>query len=151
MKKENCLHLNNKVQYGLLFCLYLSRAGRGTIEDAAANLGLSKTFLTQVAHKLKVAGVLVSFRGPGGGYELKEEARMVEIFTALSPFVLLNSKELKRYVSGPPEHRALADFTTNVVASSYVVLRRKVKDVMNVLVANEVKHFGLININGLEN
>jgi len=131
-------------------CLYLSRAGRAKVEDVAANLNLSHSFLNQVARKLKLTGVLFSFKGPGGGYELVEDARMVDIFTALSPFILLDSEEVRRYASGQPEGRALVDYAKNLGSSSYIVLRRKVKDVMNVLIANEVKHFGMLDTNGLE-
>jgi len=142
--------MNKQLQYGLLFCLYLSRAGRATVSAAAVNLNLSKAFLNQVALKLKISGILFSFKGPGGGYELKEEARMVEVFTCLSPFTVLSNDEAKTYAAGGPEYRALFDYAKNLGSSSYIVLRRTVRDVMNALVANEVKHFGLLDIHGLE-
>ncbi len=144
------MQINKRLQYGLLLSLYLSRAGRAKLEDIAINLKLSRSFLEQVAKKLRISGVLFSFKGPGGGYELKEDARMVDIFSALSPFHMLTKKESWAYAAGEPEMRALENYAKNLESTAYVVLRRKVKDVMNVLVANEVKHFGTLNINGLE-
>lgn len=67
------MKLTKKVQNGLLFVMYALRGGTVKIEDAAANLNLDKSFLSQVANKLKQAGVMKSKMGPGGGYTVVDD------------------------------------------------------------------------------
>jgi Rrf2 family iron-sulfur cluster assembly transcriptional regulator len=38
------------------------------LEDSARRTGISVHYLEQIARRLRVAGILVSTRGPGGGY-----------------------------------------------------------------------------------
>lgn len=144
------MRLTRKVQYGVLFSLYLARAGRATIEDAAHNLGVSKPFLEQVARRLRIAGVISSTRGPGGGYEIDREATMVQVFNALSPVSFLTNEEYVKYAKGAPENRALALYTQHLALGLHPVLRRKVSTVMNDLVANELVHLNRLDVNGLE-
>ncbi len=144
------MKLNKKVQYGLLLCLYLSRSGRSKIEIVALNLNLSRSFLDQVANKLKNRGVIKSFKGPGGGFELIEDAKMLWIFQALDSVRFLTDKEIKEYITGTPEKRALSHFTSTLSAALNPLLNRRVVNVMKEVVANEMGSLNTLNIKGLE-
>lgn len=144
------MKINKKTQYGLMFTLYLARAGRATVEDASHNLLLSKSFLEQVARRLRLAGVISSVRGPGGGYELKTDARMMDVFNALSPVSFISKVEYAQLSKGMPEARALAHYSQTLNLGVYPVLNRKVRSVMSELVANEMVHLNRLDVNGLE-
>jgi Rrf2 family protein len=132
------MRLNRKVQYGLLFVLYITRAGRVTIESAAEGLGLSTSFLEQVARNLRLAGVVKSIRGTHGGYELEGDPNMQAVFEALSPVNLLGREEFKGYSKGSSEHRALAHYVASLGLALAPLLKRKVRNVSNDLVAQEM-------------
>lgn len=144
------MKINKKTQYGLMFTLYLARAGRATIDDAAHNMSLSKSFLEQVARRLRISGVISSVRGPGGGYELKADARMMDVFNSLSPVTILNKADYIQLSKGMPEARALAHYSQTITLGVYPVLNRKIRSVMSELVANEMVHLNRLDVNGLE-
>lgn len=132
------MKLNKRLQYGLLLALYLCRSGRATIEGASEGLGLSTSFLTQVARSLRIAGVIKSVRGAHGGYELKGEPTVLDVFNALSPVQLLNKAESAAYSKGHSEHRALYNYVINLGHAWGPLLRRKVRNVGMELVVNEL-------------
>ncbi len=132
------MRINRLSQYGILFVLYLSQAGRATAEGAAEGLNLSRSFLDQVARKLRVAGVIKSVRGCGGGYEVVGAPTVEDVLDALSPVSLLTSAESTMYALGAPEHRAFANYCKNLENSLSPVLKRKVSAVGKELVANEM-------------
>lgn len=41
-----------------------------TVQEIAAGTGLPKSYLAKIVHQLASAGLVRSFRGPGGGFEL---------------------------------------------------------------------------------
>lgn len=139
------MRLNKAGQYGMLLSLYLSRAGRARIEDIAVNLNLSKHFLEQIASKLRRAGVVVSVRGPGGGYELNPQASVYEVLTASGVQGLLNSDESAALQTGTPEQRALGNFVGAVSYQMSTLLNVKVSHVSDALVQQEVAQLDSIN------
>lgn len=143
--------LNKKVQYGILFCLYLARAGRATTRSASESLNLSKSFLDQVARKLRLSGIVTSTRGPGGGYQLNKEATLFDIISHLTDTFVLTLDEKETYRQGQPEERALYQLATNLNYGLQHMLNRKVNNLMLELVANEVKTLDKLNESGLEN
>lgn len=78
------MKFNTTVTNGILFCLYLSRAGRARTIDAASTLGISNQYLSQIALKLKRANLVLSVRGPNGGYELISNTTVLQVINALS-------------------------------------------------------------------
>jgi Rrf2 family protein len=145
------MKLTKQLQYGILFCLYLSRAGRATVKAASENMSISKLFLDRIANKLKRHGIIKGFKGPGGGFELLEDARMIYIFRALGTVGILSNKESGEYVSGCPEKRALTHYAMNLGLALNPLLNRKVISVMKEVVANEVAHLANANTRMWEN
>lgn len=103
------MRLGKKVQYALLFVLYLARSGRARTTDAAVNLQLSVHFLEQVARKLRQAGIIKSVRGPGGGYELVGDVSIGTVLDAMKVQPLITQDETEALQRGNAEHRALAE------------------------------------------
>lgn len=138
------MKLTKKVQYGILLALYITRSGRVTIEGAAEGLGLPAPFLFQIARRLNKHGVIKSFRGPKGGYELIGDPSVNDVFNALSSVALLTKNEMLSYKVGHPEHRAFAQYVTSLGMGLYPLLTRKVRSVMQELVVNEIAHLDRI-------
>ncbi len=143
--------LNKITQYSLLFCLYLARAGRANVKDIAANLSLPKRFLEQIARKLKLAGVVNSVRGPGGGYSLVEGIKIIQIINAVTEVSLLTKTEHFNYIKGQPEERALALYTSWIGSKQSTMLNMTVTNVMEVLVKAEMHTLDNKNLNGMDN
>lgn len=104
------MRINKNLQNGILFCLYVARAGRANTQTIAENLGLSRAFLEQIARKLRLANVVHSVRGPGGGYELIGNPTVMDVMRALDYNGFLKSTESEQLSRGNSEHRALAAF-----------------------------------------
>lgn len=140
------MKFTKKLQYGLLFGLYLARAGRVSAKEAAGELGLSKALLEQVAHKLTKAGVLRSVRGPVGGYELLNEPKVYDFIQALQPL-----KYLDYGVHKSQEYRALGNLSIDIAQYLYPSLNQSIREVMQDLINQEVKHFSKLDAKGVLN
>lgn len=143
--------LNKHSQYALLLGLYISRAGRATIEEAAANMNLSKPMLHQVARKMRLGKVIKSIRGPGGGYELEKNVEVGEILGIFENLSFLTKEDIGMHRIGSQEQRALANYTKNLSRALIPLLNRKVNNVMSELVANEMTQLDLRNLSGSVN
>lgn len=139
------MKLNKASQYGVLFSLYLARSGRTTVDVAAENLGVSFVFLQQIAHRMKLCGVLTSYRGIGGGYELNGDPTVGQILTAIEPTKLLTEKEKAYYQKGGSEARAFVSLCRNLNKAMAPILSRKIRNVGNELAANEVARLNRLN------
>lgn len=67
------LRLTTKSRYGARLVLDIALYGRGRplrVTEVAERQGISKKFLESIARELREAGILVSKRGPSGGYVL---------------------------------------------------------------------------------
>lgn len=126
------MKLNKKQQNGLLLVLYIARAGRCKLSDAAEQLQLPLPFLVQIGTRLCRAGVLCSFRGPGGGFELNGEPTIGQVILNLGYKV-----ENPYRMSKVPERRALGQLIVSLNNSVNIILRRKVKSLNLELAANE--------------
>lgn len=131
------MRLPRQLQYALLFTLYLCRSGRTTTEAAAEGLGISQTFLEQIARKLRKAGIVKSIRGPRGGYEIDIEPTVAAVFRAAGGKGLLTGDEYTKYKQGEAEHRSFAQLTQSMNSSLNDVLNRKVRSLMDETVATE--------------
>lgn len=132
------MKLNKATQYGILIVLYLSHSGRSNSSSIAEGLSLSKSFLDQVARKLRMAGLIKSSRGYGGGFEVSGEPTVEEVISVLSPITFLNKSEMTKYAVGCPEERAFLNLCRNLQGAINPTLRRKVVNVGKELVANEL-------------
>lgn len=121
------MNLTKEAEYAILFCMYLSRAGRATVGAAAENLHLSKSFLEQVSRKLRLSSMITSVRGPGGGYELiSKEVTVYDLLNALGiDFNFIPAEGQDRLRRGPTESRSLAIYAKWYSMNSYHMLDMK--------------------------
>jgi Rrf2 family iron-sulfur cluster assembly transcriptional regulator len=83
------LRLTTKGRYAVTAVLDLAiHQGNGPIAlaDIAQRQGISLSYLEQLFAKLRKRGLVISVRGPGGGYNLAREARAIyiaEVITAV--------------------------------------------------------------------
>lgn len=145
------MRVNKDTQYGVLFTLYIARAGRAKVSDAADNLGLSESFLAQIARKLRLAGVINSVKGPGGGYELNGEPKMSQVFKAFTPDVLLTTKEIMGHMRGGLEQRSFVHYIAGIDRSMRSLLDKKITVVMRDYAAGEAGKLDSLDLKGLEN
>lgn len=143
--------LNKKEQYAVLIGLYISRAGRARLQDISTNLGLSLTFLEQVARKLRVGGVLKSVRGPGGGYELDGSPTIGKLLKAIGVKLVLDQPDVTKYrTSIRVEDRAFAHFADHLAYAMSGVLALKVSEVGKGLVDTEMQLLNSVSECNLE-
>ncbi|MGD2217613.1 MAG: Rrf2 family transcriptional regulator [Gemmatimonadales bacterium] len=76
-------------QYALRAVLCLAQQPLGATLGAAhiaARLGLPANYLSKILHSLARAGVLVSERGPRGGFRLAKPAEQLSLAEVIEPF-----------------------------------------------------------------
>lgn len=127
------MRINKKVQYGLMIALYVTRYGRASGEEIAHDLSLSYTFVSQVAADLRRRGVIKSVRGPGGGYEIKGDPSVLDVFVATTDYGLLGEGEIIALSQGAKEQRSLLYLITNLNSAMNVVMHRKIRNLVGEL------------------
>lgn len=120
------MHLNKKVQYGVLFVLHLAKVGRTTVEEAANVLNLSKSFLDQIARKLRIEGIVRSIRGPKGGYELNGEPTIGNVLDALGPVGFLTYEEAEEYLDGPSSNQTFLSWIGEIGTALAPIFNQKI-------------------------
>lgn len=142
------MRLNKNFQYALLFTLYIVRGGRVAVKHAAESLNLSESLLTQVAHKLKKAGIVKSVRGPGGGYELIGDPTVRDVLAVIGSFSPLTLNEISEYKASEIEGRALLFYAQKIYSSLYLQFsRKKIRELITDMVTAEMLLNGTKEIN----
>ena len=143
--------LNKECQYATLFCLYLYRAGRTTVQTASENMKLSRAFLDQVARQLRLAGMIVSIRGPGGGFELvSKEITLYDIISALGTSTrLLEGKDEYAYGLGSTEQRAFAHLALHFNPLFYALFDVKLADILTGIELEDKLKFDSLDDKGI--
>ena len=83
------LRLSREADYGLLAMVYIASQPSGQLayrRDIAAHYGIPREFLAKVLQKLSRRGLVRSFRGMQGGYQLARDAReitLADVITAV--------------------------------------------------------------------
>lgn len=97
------MHVTTKSYYAVRALVHLGRDTSGSyipLREIAAQEGISQDFLEQLMIKLKRAGIVDAWRGPGGGYRLgptPEEISILSVLQAagekfdMSPCVAVNN------------------------------------------------------------
>jgi Rrf2 family protein len=78
--------LTNKGKYGLKALVHLAGMQPGETaqsQDIAAANNIPKKFLDSILNELRVAGLVASRKGKGGGYRLAQDASMISVGTAV--------------------------------------------------------------------
>jgi len=81
--------LNSTTQYALRAVLYVAEHGSAEpvrVEAIAADLRAPRNYLSKTMHALARAGILVSERGPRGGFRLARPARRISLGDVVAPF-----------------------------------------------------------------
>jgi len=76
------MKLSTRTRYGMLVMMELAEAGpkqTTSVRVIAERRGLSEKYLEQILAALKVAGLVVSFRGFGGGYTLPKPPARISV------------------------------------------------------------------------
>jgi Rrf2 family iron-sulfur cluster assembly transcriptional regulator len=76
------MRLSTKGRYAVMAMVDLAKHGQGSpiaLAEIAERQEISLSYLEQLFAKLRVAGLVKSVRGPGGGYLLGHEARETRI------------------------------------------------------------------------
>lgn len=72
--------------YGIRLVKYLANLKKGEIANAgdiSKEVGVTIKFTLKILRRLKMKGIIESYRGITGGYELKKEVDVYEIIKAL--------------------------------------------------------------------
>lgn len=133
------MKMNKKTQYGILLALYAYRGGRVNLKEASENMKVSFAFLQQVANILKRKKILISFKGPNGGYELSPKITLRDVFNALSPIQVLNNNDLTALSRGTPEQRALNAYAKLIKVALYNTMDVEISKMMRHLIIEELK------------
>ncbi len=135
------MHLTKAQENALLFALYVARAGRARVQDAAEDFNVSHSFLEQIARKMRIGGVLSSVRGPGGGYTLTSNPTVLEVLSCVD----FRLPDLQTWLPKSSESRALIQYTKSLRESLSPLLRRRIQSLNLELAANEVAVMNRIN------
>ena len=87
------MRLTTKGRYAVTAMLDLalhSDSGPITLSDISQRQGISLSYLEQLFARLRKSGLVLSTRGPGGGYRLSRDAAeiaVVEVITAVDEYV----------------------------------------------------------------
>lgn len=81
------MKITKKVKYALTALSYMSnQEDKVNAQDISKKFALSKGFMGEVMRELKVANLVNSKKGPGGGYTLNQplkEIKLNEVFKAM--------------------------------------------------------------------
>ena len=81
------MRLTTKGRYAVTAVLDLALHGAGqpvNLADISARQGISQSYLEQLFGRLKRSGLVVSVRGPGGGYQLARDPDDVDVSEIIS-------------------------------------------------------------------
>lgn len=80
------LRLSTKGQYGVRAMFEIAKGypkGPVTIKEISERQGVSVSYLEQILNKLRKADIIVSVKGPGGGYVLSRKPSEISISSIL--------------------------------------------------------------------
>ena len=81
------MRLTTKGRYAVTAMLDIAlhrQRGPISVVDIAERQGISAAYLEQLLSKLKKCGLLVSVRGPGGGYQLDRKLSMINVSSIIT-------------------------------------------------------------------
>lgn len=129
------MRLTHKMQTALLFCLYLTRAGRVNASVVGDILNLDVATLNDILLSLSLAQIVDS---ESGDYSLIGNPTVDDILKAVSHKPTLTAKETAVYRQGQHEHRALALLADKLTTAVAPILSRTIRGIGNDLVIAEI-------------
>ncbi len=130
------MKLAMKAHYAVLFVLYLQQAEREratSTYEAAKALGLSLNYMEQIVRQLRIAGVLHSKRGYGGGYHLLHDPTIGEVLSAVQVGPFMEQVERKLYSGKGRPHAALVGMADLLSLVVNPVLREPISTLTSML------------------
>ena len=82
------MRLSQTAEYALRATLHIAQQGGDRVipvGDIAEELAVPRNYLSKILHQLAKAGVLVSTRGPGGGFALPKEPSRISLAEVVAP------------------------------------------------------------------
>ena len=78
------MNLSSKARYGVMAMVELARrGGTVTLAELAVSQEIPLPYLEQIFARLRQAGLVVSVRGPGGGYALAQTAQALHLYAII--------------------------------------------------------------------
>lgn len=113
------MKLTKELQYGFMASLYLSTVNQAKVSELSAYVGTSEDFMQQIMRKFRLAGIITTKKGPGGGVAIREGVLVSDVFNALQPLSILSPQEfVQARNSSKFEERAVM---TLAVSMQYVL------------------------------
>jgi Rrf2 family protein len=138
------MRLNKKSQYALLFVLYLHRSGLVSTPVVAENLGVSQSFLEQIARSLRVAGLIGVKRGPGGGYHVIGQPTVMQVLAAIGAKGMSAPKETFEHAIRGTEGRTLNHLLGTTSIAINTVFSQPVIRFHNELIEQETRQLNTL-------
>lgn len=135
------MRITPKMQTALLFCLYLTRAGKSYLYEAIREMDVDDCLCIDTIQELRRCNIVRWFEPVGSGdqaYELIGNPTVADVLKAVSPKPLLTAKEAAAYRLGQHEHRALALLADNLNAALTPLLNRTIRGIGNDLILAEL-------------
>lgn len=101
------MKISGKERYAVTAMLDLALKGESepvTLDEIAANHGVSASYLEQIFAKLRGAGLVRGVRGPGGGYYLGRPASKITIAEILDAIEGIRVEGIRAVSPGSPVH-----------------------------------------------
>ncbi len=98
------MRLSQTAEYALRAALHIAERANGSaipVGEIAENLSVPRNYLSKILHQLARAGVLVSTRGPGGGFQLRDSPDRLTLAEVVSPLDPITDE--RRCLLGRPE------------------------------------------------
>lgn len=143
------MRLTAKMQTALLFCLYLTRAGKASADDIGVELNLNCATMEEILTALEEHNILVT-DGHAGEFSLRGNPTVADVLKAVSK-PLLTPREIFAYTLGQHEHRALALFADTLSATLNPLLNRTIRGIGNDLILAELAKMDNITETGTGN
>lgn len=127
------MRLSTKGEYALRAILdiakYSKEVGVTTVEEIANRQNISTSYLEQIFRKLKKSGIIVAFKGPGGGYSLGKKLNTISVRDVLEAVGENMSCMTKGSESDSNEAKSIKTLLLNIDASTAKILKLKLSQI----------------------
>lgn len=127
------MRLSTKGEYALRAILDISKyekeSGVTKVEDIASRQNISISYLEQIFRKLKRAGLINAFKGPGGGYCLSKKLGQITVREVLDAVKDNTSCMPKSTDCKSDQAKAVQVIMKNLDASTDRILKLKLNEI----------------------
>jgi Rrf2 family protein len=128
--------ISAKVDYGMRAALAMADSGRGaTAHELAGMQGLPTKYLGAILNDLRRSGIVVSRRGPEGGYSLARPANTITVAEVMDALGGMLSE-----VRGQRPELALYDGAASHLAAVWIAMGAGIRRVLESMTLEDVLH-----------